>query len=243
MMFFALSTGRLLAGEAFSARSTYLGNGWFQYDVTLHKDPYFKSASIGEVTVLFTNSTAFGEDPLNWSNAHDQGYADWKYSTNAPAQTRPYSLSFLAQSTNTAFRSNPQGLILAGDLIPQDYLVSSYLAGEIVYFARLNVLVPCPPEDADGSATSIYASAEMISDVRIDSVYMIANEPYGLTFSWPTSCTVQIQAGTNFSSWAPITNVLGNSPSTTWTSPAPLETYGDHFRIRLLATEHRPDLL
>lgn len=243
MALLALSIGRLFAGEALSARSTYLGNGWFQYDVTLHHDPYFKTASLEGVVVDFTNCTEFGDDPLDWSNAYDQAHAAWAYSTNAPTQTRPYSVSFLVHSTNTTFKANPMGLILAGSLVPQDHLVSSFLAENMVYLCKFNTLIPCRPEDADGSATSIYASAEMVPDVRVDSLYMISNEPYGLTFSWPTSCTVQIQAQTNFSNWIPVTNALGYPPSTTWTSPVPLQAYGNHFRIRLLATEHRPDLL
>lgn len=243
MLGIALIGTDIFAGDAISAQSTYLGDGWFRYDVTLHYDPFFKTATLEGIAVDFTNLVAIGEDPSYWSNGFDQGEAGWAYSNNAPIQSRPYSVSFTARSTNTTFKSKPLALLSGGSLVPQDHLVSSYLAENMVYISRLTALVPCPPPEADGSSTSLYDSIEMVEDVRIDRVYMVSNEPFGLVFSWPTSCTVQIQAGTNFSAWTSVTNVLGYAPSTTWTSPVPLDMYGDYFRIRLLATEHRPDLL
>lgn len=237
----------LCASEAYSVRSVYLGDGWFQYDVTMYEDPFFQEASLEGVGLIFGNFTDLGESPTNWTSGIYQGQVGWNYSTIAPAQVRPYSISFFAHSSNTTFKTGK--LVVVGSLVANNNLYSTNYSNyevyspNMVFFTKLKALGPCLPEEADGSATSIYDSMEMIPDLRIDQIEMISNLPYGLTFSWETPCTVQIQASTNLTSWTAITNVLGNPPSTTWTSPAPLWTYGNYFKLRLMATEHRPDLM
>ncbi len=239
----ALATVVSRASDEFTVRSTYLSDGWFQYDVTLHHDPFFREATIGGLGLFFTNFTDLAEAPAGWSNALDQGVAGWAYPTSSPPQIRPWTARFLAHSSNTTFKTKTAGVVLGGTFVPQAQLVSPYLAGEMAYFQKMAALGPCVPSEADGSSTSITASVEIYPDVTIDELYMVSGVPYGLTFSWCSSCTVQIQASTNLTTWTAVTNVLGYAPSTTWTSPVPLWTYGDYFKIRLLATEHRPELL
>lgn len=225
-----------------SCQSTYLGSGWFQYEVTIHNDPFFQALESPSFTPrYFTNFLALGSTPANWGSATNATSISWSYTTNS-AVPRPYNVTFLAQSTNTTFKEGE--LLFAFSVYPQTPFVSSpVFPVNIAGVVDVSGLVPCAPGDEDGSPSSLYSSMGLTPDIKIDDFLVVSNRLTGLLFSWDYESTMIILASDDFQSWTNVSYALGYTGQTTWTSSVPLDVYGKYFRINLFATEHRPELI
>lgn len=91
--------------------------------------------------------------------------------------------------------------------------------------------------------TNLLASFEIIPNLKIDALLVTNSGPDGLTFSWRFNSTVRVEGTSDLLTWPPVAYALGSAPTTTWTSSIPLNNYGNYFRLGLVATEHRPELL
>ena len=105
-------------------------------------------------------------------------------------------------------------------------------------YVNLDCLVPCAPEQADGSPPDLVSGLELLPDVKIDGLLVTNGNVYGLTFSWAESSTVELQGSHDLTQWTPITWLFGDPPQTTWTTNVPLNSFGEFFRLRLVANSH-----
>jgi hypothetical protein len=154
--------------------SSYLGDGWFQYTLTNLQDPYFQELDITVFGIpVFTNFLAYGADPVDWQSVSPiTNSVNWNYTGPKP-QNRPYQTVFLAQSQYTSYYTTNYGAVIAFFLYPQGYLISPNFSN-IVGFYWMSCLVPCPPEQADGSPSNSVSTAEIFPDVAINSILVIS---------------------------------------------------------------------
>lgn len=219
--------------------SSYLGDGWFQYTLTNPQNPYFQEADFTSFYVnAFTNFLAYGADPVDWQSLSPVG---WNFTGSTP-QNRPYQTVFLVQSQYTSYCTTNEGALVLFLLYPQSYLWSPNFSN-IAGWYPLSCLIPCPPEQADGSPSNLVDAVELFPDVAINSILVISNHVQGFTFSWATDSTVLAQGTTDLVNWTNIAYALGSPPSTTWTSAVPLDAYGNVFRLALVATQQDSNLV
>jgi hypothetical protein len=234
-----LSGFSLSAANFLEMESSYLGDGWFQYRITLTEDPFYQEASIGTVSIDFPGRTEYGSDPDSWSSSNsDAGRAIWNFDVQQ-VQTRPYERTFLARSSHTTFKTADLVAQITYSATPKEALQS----GQVTPFAgviRLRGVVPCPPGEADASEVVQTSSVSFRDELRITSLTVAGGVPTGLIFDWTYDSTVRLEASFDLKTWTPVTTISGTAGETVWTATEPLETSGNFFRLVLLANEKDP---
>lgn len=230
------------AADFLTLRSSYLGNGLFEYRLELPDDNFFTNASIGTFSVSFTNRQAFVITPTDWMPLTSElNQAIWNFDTNA-LQSRPYTATFQVQSTSTTFRTLDAAAFVSYQATPAGALLTTNFPA-LAGFGVVKALVPCDPAQADGSASTLEDCFAVRDDLRITGLTTISGEATALSFWWDSDSTVQVQSSPDLSIWTVQTNLLGNAGTNRWTLPSPLSATSRYFRLRLLATEKRPELI
>lgn len=220
------------AGTFAELESSYLGDGWFRYTLTMYDNEFTRFDWIYRIgSTLFTNRLEFGSVPANWVDgsltAHD---VFWDYTAPSNSQVPVYTGEFYVHSSEQGFRTT-NTFWIAYRVWPELWLGWEQGAWG---FSVVPCLVPCPPAQSDGSPSNLVASCEYVPDVEIHA--LTTNT---LSFSWGTEYTVLIAGSSNLQTWTGITNALGYPGTNTWTSAVPLSTYGRAFRVGLIATSHQ----
>lgn len=223
-------------------QSTYLGGGWFQYQLNVLNDPFFTEADVVGFSVNFTNQIDRGALPTGWTDG--SGNANWTTTNSYPL--RPYELTFLVRSSETSYRlglaTNLDGAIILVSLWLADFNPLPIISGNIVGFAMMPCLVPCSPAEADGSPTNLVYDLKLLPDITINRLIQNDGEIYGVDFTWTNSSTFVLQGSTNLNAWTNIAYVWSWPPETIWTTNTPLNAYGQFFRVALVANGHTTNL-
>ncbi|HEX4350358.1 MAG TPA: hypothetical protein VH251_08215 [Verrucomicrobiae bacterium] len=226
-------------------QSTYLGDGWFQYQMNVLDDPFFTSVDVGAV-MIFTNQINQSTTSTNWINsASDASTSTWSSTGDWPE--RPYQETFLIRSSETSYRlgTNFDGAIaiLSLDLAE---LNPAYVTGvysqNIVGYAWMSCLVPCTPDEADNSPTNYTFLLKLLPDVGINQLIQTNGSIYGLDFTWDYESTFLLQGSADMNNWTNVAYVWSYPPETTWTTNTPLNSFGNFFRISMVANEHSTNL-
>jgi hypothetical protein len=241
-----LGSGIASATTFLTLQSTFLGNGWFQYQMTVMNDPFFTEADItGFEIITFTNQI----DQINGT----QGWAytgitnGWAFTNGYPA--RPYVETFLVRSSETSYRlssgTNLDGaFVLLSLVLTEMYpgVAEGVVSGNIVGYVLMPCLVPCSPEEADGSPTNFVYTLKLLPDVIINSLIQTNSQIYGVDFTWDSESTFLLQGTADFNVWTNIAYVWSYPPETLWTTNTPLNAYGSFFRVALVADGHSTNL-
>jgi hypothetical protein len=99
----------------------------------------------------------------------------------------------------------------------------------------LPCLVPCAPEESDGSPSNLVSRLEIVPDLKIDGLIVTNQDVYGLRYSWPAASTVELQASHDLTNWARVARFFGDPPQTTWTTNSPMNAFGEFFRLWVIA--------
>lgn len=220
-----------VARDAIEIESRYTGDGWFEYRIRTLDDPFIGLIYFGQLAPNgFTNhiDTIL---PPGWTNAVFNGHWSGIKSDGSVTQTRVQEITFSAQSTARHFRQATFTCIVG---IHLSDVLGDYFGG----YVNLNCLVPCAPEHADGSPATFLSQIELVPDIKIDELIVTNSQVHGLTFSWYQDSTVQLEGSPDMVDWTPITRFWGNPPQTTWTTNTPLNSFGDFFRLSLVANSH-----
>ena len=168
--------------------------------------------------------------------------------TNRPPPVRPYTETFLMRSSETSWKlqtDNPNppgpGAIIAGGLSWNEAIAPSELSGALFY-AGMACLVPCSPEEADGSPTNFTYVLKLVPDVAINGLIQTNGNVFGMDFTWGYDSTFLLQGSTNLNDWTNIAYVWSYPPETVWTTNTPLNNYGQFFRVELVADGHSTNL-
>ena len=77
--FLGLQLGLANATTFLELQSTYLGDGWFQYKMSVMNDPFFREADITGFGMPFTNQARVGTNSSEWINKSTNGYSSWSF--------------------------------------------------------------------------------------------------------------------------------------------------------------------
>jgi hypothetical protein len=227
-----LGTARTQAVTFETVESSYLGNGWFQYDVKMFYDPFFLEADLVQFSINMTNGVDLqdGAPPANWTNDVDAGY--WFYAGSAP-QSRPNEQIFLMHSSATNYMLGTNA-VTAFSLYTSEIYPGNVVTANIVGYDIVACLLPCPPAMADNSPTNHLETIVVIPDMVIKNL-MVGPSTYGLVFDWPSDSTDLLQASPDMSHWTNVTYLYGTNGETVWTTNQHLLDNGRYFRLLLAA--------
>jgi hypothetical protein len=248
LLLLGLEAGTVRANTFLRLQSTCLGDGWFQYRMQLLNDPFFSDALVSWLTLNFTNQIDQGTAPLNWTNIdYNNPYSSWSFSSNAPA--RPYEITFLVRSSETAFKmgvwTNLNGSMVGFSLTLAEsnpvYDPGVYTQN-IVGIAYMPCLIPCRPEEADGSPTNFVFDLKLVPDLLINQLVQTDGILNGVDFIWDAESTFLLQGTADFNQWTNIAYIWSYPPETTWTTNRPLNDFGQFFRLATVAYGHTTNL-
>jgi len=243
-----LGSGIASATTFLQLQSTYLGGGWFQYQMTVFNDPFFTEADITELDFNFTNQINWSGGAQDWVYiSSSYGYSAWSFTNGYPA--RPYVETFLAQSSETSYRlglvTNYDGAFVLFSLFLSEYcpgVADGIVSANIVGFAMMPCLVPCRPDEADGSPTNYVYTLKLLPDANINHLIQTNGQIYGVDFTWDSESTFVLQGTADLNNWTNLAYLWSYPPETAWTNNAVLNPYGQFFRIALVADGHASNL-
>lgn len=237
-----LGQGTASATTFLQLQSTCLGDGWFQYQMNVLNDPFFTAVQISGFDVNFTNQIDQGKLPPGW-NAYSNSVASWYGPGTYP--TRPYGLTFLVRSSETSYRLSPgtnyDGAIVLLSLVLSEYfpgIADGSVSANVVGYATMPCLIPCSPEQADGSPTNFVYNLKLLPDIALNRLIQTNGEIYGVDFTWTNESTFVLQGTGNMNTWTNIAYLWSYPPETVWTTNAPLNGYGPFYRVALVADGH-----
>jgi hypothetical protein len=215
-----------------TVESSYLGDGWFQYDVKVFYDPFFLQADLTQFAINITNGVDIeqGAIPTNWTASAN--YPSWSY-TGSNAQSRPNEQIFLMHSsaTNYMLGTNANSVL---SLVTSEIYPAGVVSGNIVGYVTIPCLLPCPPELADHAPTNHLETIVFVPDMVIEKL-LLGPSVYGLQFNWGSDSTDLLQASSDMSHWTNVTYIWGTNGDTLWTTNQHLLDHGQFFRLLLAA--------
>ncbi len=244
---FWVGMGTTRATTFLELQSTYLGDGWFQYRMNVMNDPFFTQSDVPGIQIGFTNQIDHSTTATNWFNTDStNAYSSWSF-TGGISPAPPFGVTWMIRSSETAYKLETN--FFKGDAIAQLSLniASIYpgiLSGSGVFSqnaigcANLPCLVPCPPEQADGSPTNLVYDLKLAPDVVIKQLILTNGEVRGVDFRWDSEATFVLQSTSDFNNWTNLTYVWSYPPETFWTTNQSLNGRGSFFRLELVTDGH-----
>jgi hypothetical protein len=241
-----LGLGTAQATTFLQFQSTYLGSGWFQYQMNVLNDPFFTEADITSLNINFTNEVNSSTDSTNWVNSDSSIGSTWSLINGYPA--RPYEVTFLMQSSDMSYKlntNNLSGAIVLLSLYLADFTPSMYpgeFSQNIVGYANMPCLIPCTPDEADNSPTNYVFNLKLLPDVNVNQLIQTNGNIYGVDFTWDDTSTFVLQSTTDLNNWTNVAYIWSQPPETVWTTNQVLNNYGNFFRVELVADGHSTNL-
>jgi hypothetical protein len=224
--------------------STYLGDGWFRYTASTTDDPYFLFFDLGGFYVFQTGGPVLelGPDPPRWTNnIASDGSLYWGFQdiNGWNVQSRPYSASFQFRSPQSTFKRATVTLLFSLAIVEGWGEAGPIVSANAVGYWNADALVPCPPDEADGSGTNLLVSlpSELPDPVMAQLLHK-GERMIGIAYDYPTLNTMRLEGSRDLKAWTNITYIFGDAGRTTWTSSGPLEDLGNFFRVSLVAEGH-----
>lgn len=221
------------------------GDGWYEYSLTLHNDPFFVGVSANP-SMMSGTYFEHGTIPYGWSGSTNFPYCSWKWLSDDQYMPRPTTTTFRVRSESTNWVIASQGMILIGDIMWYDELgsiVSNIMSANIVYLQKMPALVPCESNDVQSGEGKYTYQCEMVPNPRIDKLVVEDEQIVGLDFSWPhgtaTNYTVRISGSMDQKVWTNIAYAYGFAGTNRWIPEnCLLEDYARFFRLQLISLSH-----
>jgi hypothetical protein len=215
--------------------------------MNVQNDPFFTQSYVPGIQIGFTNQIDQSTTATNWFNTDStNGYSSWSFNTGISPMP-PFGVTWMIHSSQTTYRLETN--FFKGDAIAQLSLniASIYpgiLSGGGVFSqnaigcANLPCLVPCPPEQADGSPTNFVYQLKLAPDVMIKQLIQANGDIRGMDFLWDSEATFMLQGTGDFKNWTNITYIWSYPPETMWTTNQSLNGRGSYFRLQLVTDGH-----
>lgn len=229
---------------AISLQSTHLGEGRIRYTIITPDDPFYSFLDVTGFGLWDTNSFEWESRPPRWTNGAPAMNGWYFDGDGLGGQVRPYQASFVIRSALTSFKQVEYGALVLMSIGTVGGYHGHVVSVNVVGYWNARVLVPCPPEEADGSETNLTSTLKLFTlpDIQIASLILSNGRPAGISYSYPELNTVRLEATYDFNIWTNVAYIYGQSGTTTWINADPLDSYGNNYRVRLVAEGHAPNL-
>ena len=220
-----------------SVKSSYLGDGWFSYEVRMEPNPFFSTQIMAFAgTYPFSGRIDSTLPPEGWTAGTNSEELSWTKNNQTEPHALPFEFTMVGRSSSSGFRTETNTFRIGFLLWLYDGFQSPLVSENIAGYATLPVLVPCDPYESDGSPLEIFSGYEFLPDpqvVELGSDF--------LRYSWPNTNTVVIEASHDLHSWSNLAQTVGHGGTTTWSAVQSLGTFGRYFRVGLVATRALPE--
>lgn len=209
----------LRANTYIEFESRYEGDGWFKYTIRLPPDYFGSAFEINSLIVSFGSAQEV-EVPQGWSAPfiHE---AIWN---SLSTLARPSEHIFRCRSSYRHFRFSPLSLRVVVT-IPDPETGMPMQASGLIYG-----LVPCPPEEADGSEPVFTAKSKTNPDLKITNLYHASGKVTDISLNLNTTATCVLEASSDLVEWHDVTTFEAPEGTASFTS---LTDSGPFFRVRV----------
>ena len=225
------------ARDFVSVKSSYLGDGWFSYQVRMEPNPFFSSQ-----IMIFANANSFSDridynmPPNGWSADTNGTTLNWTKNDQLEPHALPIEFTMVGRSSLSGFRTETRALTIGFLLWLHDGFHSPLISENIAGYVMLPALVPCAPNESDGSPLEMFSGYEALPDPQV-----VELGPNFLRYCWPNTNTVVIEASHDLQSWSNLAQTIGYGGTTTWSTAQSMDTFGRYFRVGLVAMRALPE--
>lgn len=238
VLYILLSLSTLARGASVPAphshlHSEHLGGGLFLYEFTRFEDRFFVDMRVGELVLNFSNLVEIVQAPAG--TTYEEGWVHLPLERDAPVPGVA-TWRILLRSSLPATRVQPGSALELGGF---GYQLPFWPVTQVVYFQKLDALVPCPVELASPTPWPVSHEARfsMRNEFLIDELRPNPGGGVDLTFSLDQKYSLLIEGRDGGGGWRTLGHVLGESGVNHWSSGR-LEDSNLQFRLGLLAFGH-----
>jgi hypothetical protein len=207
--------------------SRFIGGGFFEYVLEFPDARYFDRVSFhslhlmdgqGRVVARVQTPEHWTADSRGWT--HDQTHWD----------VVPYRATFRVKANGNDFRT--ANALAVWEMHWYEWaLPEPEQPGQVVAYVSLPCLVPCGPNETDGSSPEQIHSVPSRPEVRVDGLSISDNGVIDIDFQVGEGVPVVIEASDDLINWVPIGTSVGTAGTTQWTSAATPAPEGQFFRV------------
>ena len=98
-------------------------------------------------------------------------------------------------------------------------------------YANVTGLVPCSPDEADGSPPEWVDRVGGFPELEVQSILISDGRPTGIRFQVGGGLRVVVESSDDLKTWIAVGSAVGVNGLTTWAPGGTLETLGRFFRV------------
>lgn len=233
----SLSRGASVPAPHSHLHSEHLGGGLFLYEFTRFEDRFFVDMRVGELVLNFSNLVEIVQAPAG--TTYEEGWVHFPLEWDAPVPGVA-TWRILLRSSLPATRVQPGSAMELGGF---GYQLPFWPTTQVVYFQKLDALVPCPVEPAPPTPWPVSHEARfsMRNEFLIDELRPNPGGGVDLTFTLDQQYSLLIEGRDGGGGWRTLGHVLGESGVNHWSSGR-LDDSNLQFRLGLLAFGHVPSV-
>ena len=235
--YFSFASASAEARNFVSVKSSYLGDGWFSYQVRMEPNPFFTTQIMAFANANpFSSRIDFNMPPEGWSADTNGNTLNWTKNDQQEPHALPLEFTMVGRSSLSGFRTETNSFTIGFLLWVHDGLQYPLVSDNFAGYAQLPALVPCDPSESDGSPLEMASGCEFLPDPKV-----VELGSDFLRYSWPNTNTVVIEASHDLQTWSNLAQTIGYGGTTTWTTAQSLGTFGRYFRVGLVSTRALPE--
>jgi thiosulfate/3-mercaptopyruvate sulfurtransferase len=211
------------AGNLVTLDSEYLGDGAFEYRLTCNPQPYLMERSgLSNFSLSFPGFDSVVQEPANWQRApgfptvpQAEASLQWlRHRTNW--ENLPYQCAFRVRTQKSSFRL---GTSQATNLLHwKDWAEPLGYRTHIQESLTLRCLLPCDPEQSDGSPPLYHDAASDFPEISIPQCDLMAFQALRLGISARTGLPLCVEATADLKSWHRVGFLAASGLTTPWTA-------------------------
>lgn len=185
--------------------SQYLGEGLFEYRLAFAGQPYLERNGLTYFHLVFSGFEGVGQEPVDWKKSRGfpsppQAEASLSWvKDDATREDLPYTCAFQVRSQKSTFRL---GTAQVNYLLHwNEWAQPSNLSGNVNGSATLTCLLPCDPEQSDGSAPLCHSTASDFPQAAIQTISFQTPNPLRLGIIARAGLPLCIEATVDLKSW------------------------------------------
>jgi len=224
MLALLLGTVRSHAIAYLEVESVYEGDGWFRYSLKMPVDYFTPQVRVTGFALQHFGPVQEMVVPPGWT-APNAAQAAWLPTSLVP---RPSQHVFRCRSAYRDFKKASTGHFIFLTLPRTEDSVYGIDQNGAAWCAGL---VPCPPAEADNSASTLNIKIESNPDLKITQLYFYQGKVTGISLNWRLEMVYVLEASSDLITWHEVSTFL-----TTYSGSANLDFVpepGPFFRVRV----------
>jgi thiosulfate/3-mercaptopyruvate sulfurtransferase len=210
------------AGNLVTLESQSLGEGTFEYRLSCNPQPYLERSGLSNFSLSFPGFDGVVQEPANWERApgfptppQAEAFLQW-FHNRTNRDDLPYQCAFRLRSQKSSFRL---GTCQVTNLLhwydwaqPQGYRTN------VKECLTLKCLVPCDPEQSDGSPSLYQDSASAFPEINISECYLSAPQVLRLGIRARPGLPLCIESTETLNIWHRVGFLAASGLITPWTT-------------------------